>query len=315
MNSNKPRIAFMGTPGFSAFILKTLLNSYEYQVVAVYTQPPRPVGRGYKVTPSPVEELATAHNIPVFSPPSLKSEEAQTQWSALDLDVGVVAAYGLILPPAILEAPKKGCLNIHVSLLPRWRGAAPIQRAILAGDKETGVSIMKMDTGLDTGDILLMKKIALDKTMTTPILQDKLAHLGTEAILEALPLYLKDQLQLVPQPTEGITYAEKLAKEEGLLDWHLPADVLERKVRALNPWPGTWLEIGDDRIKVLAAEVISQPFSERPGTVLDNRFTIACSTGALRLLRVQKVGKMALSADEFLRGYELPSTNLSHAAA
>jgi methionyl-tRNA formyltransferase len=309
MNLKKIRIAFMGTPHFAVQALKDLLETH-YTVVAVYTQPPRPVGRGYKVSPTPVHELAEIHNIPVFTPLSLKTEEAQTQWESLDLDVAIVAAYGLILPKAILEAPRWGCLNIHASLLPRWRGAAPIQRAILEGDTQTGITIMKMDEGLDTGDVLLMKTIPISNITTTTQLQESLSHRGAEALLEALPAYLSGKLQPIPQPQEGITYAEKLSKSEGQLDWSLPAAFLERKIRALNPWPGTWFDIGDDRIKVLEATVVSLPFPQPPGTILDNHFTIACGEQALRPLLVQKVGKVPLLVDDFLRGYELPSRQL-----
>lgn len=311
MSIKKPRIAFMGTPNFAVQILKSLLTA-EYNVVAVYTQPPRPVGRGYKICPSPVQELAELQKIPVFSPQSLKIEEVQTQWNSLDLDVAIVAAYGLLLPKGILEAPRSGCLNVHASLLPQWRGAAPIQRAILNGDKKTGVTIMKMDEGLDTGEILLMKETPITDTMTTPYLQEILSHLGSEALLETLPLYLSKALKPVPQPKVGVTYAEKLSKSEGQLDWSLPASSLERKIRALNPWPGTWFDIGTDRIKVLEAQVIPLSSLQPPGTILDDLLTIACGEQALRLLVVQKVGKSPLPAGDFLRGYELPSINLSY---
>lgn len=311
MNPQKTRLAFMGTPDFAVHILKALLNA-PYEVVAVYTQPPRPIGRGYKLTPSPVHELAAAHNILVCTLASLKTEEAENQWHALDLDVAVVAAYGLILPKAFLETPRKGCVNVHTSLLPRWRGAAPIQRAILAGDKETGITLIKMDAGLDTGDILCTKKVPIHLTDTTPSLQKTLAHLGAEALLETLPLYLSNKIQPAPQSQEGGTYAEKLEKEEGLLDWRLPASLLERKVRALKPWPGTWFKIGEDRIKVLEAQVIPGNGSHLPGTILDNQLTIACGIDAFRPLWVQKMGKSPLPADAFLRGYPLPSTHLSN---
>lgn len=311
ITSSPPRIAFMGTPDFAAYILKALLNQ-PYSLVAVYTQPPRPLGRGYKVTPSPVQNLATLHNIPVFTPSSLATKDVQDQWKGLNLDVAIVAAYGLLLPKAILEAPRMGCLNIHGSLLPRWRGAAPIQRAILAGDSVTGVTIMKMDTGLDTGDILLTEKISLDSTITTLRLLEIFAKIGADTLLKALPPYLTGKLSPTSQPLEGVTYAKKLKKEEGLLDWTLSASLLERKVRALNPWPGTWFEVGGDRIKVLEAIVPSNSSSYPPGTVIDKQFTIACGEGTFRPLWVQKVGKSALSAADFLRGYDLPPV-LSHA--
>jgi methionyl-tRNA formyltransferase len=311
MISQTTRIAFMGTPDFSVHILKSLLDA-SYQVIAVYTQPPRPVGRGYKVTPSPVHKFATERHIPVFTPESLKTEDAQTQWKALDLDVAIVVAYGLLLPKIIIDTPRWGCLNVHPSLLPRWRGAAPLQRTILAGDRETGVAIMKIDEGFDTGDVLLTKKIPLPDTITTPQLHDTLAQLGADALLEALPPYLEGKLHPTPQPSSGVVYAEKLKKEEGLLDWRLPASVLGRKVRALNPWPGTWFDVGEDQIKVLEAEVLPLPSPLSPGTLLDDQFTIACGEGALRLLYVQKVGKSCLSAEEFLRGYDLPPLLISN---
>jgi methionyl-tRNA formyltransferase len=310
MTSSSPRIAFMGTPEFAASILKALLDA-SYSLVAVYTQPPRQRGRGYKLTPSPVQDLGTTYKIPLFTPSSLKTEEAQTQWKSLNLDLAIVAAYGLLLPPAILGAPRLGCLNIHASLLPRWRGAAPIQRAILAGDKETGITLMKMDEGLDTGGMIAMEKIPLDTTMTTPRLLETLTSLSIELLLKTLPLYLSGKITPLPQPQEGVTYASKLAKEEGLLDWALPALVLERKVRALNPWPGTWFKVGEDRIKVLEAVVLPTHTEAPPGTILDNQLTIACGEGALRPLRVQKVGKSPLPVADFLRGCELPAI-LSH---
>lgn len=305
-----PRIAFMGTPDFAAHILEALLRE-PYNLVAVYTQPPRPVGRGYKLTPSPVHALAEKHSLPVFTPSSLKSEEEQAHWKSLDLDVAIVAAYGLILPKAILEAPQKGCLNIHASLLPRWRGAAPIQRAILAGDKETGITLMKMDVGLDTGDMLYTEKVPLDDHMTTPRLLDLLTKAGIHTLLKALPFYLDGKLEPIPQPQEGITYADKLTKEEGLLDWNAPASLLERKIRALNPWPGTWFEVGEDRIKVLEGITLPLSSSAPPGTILDTQLTIACAEGALRPLWLQKVGKSPLPTAEFLRGYSFPPC-LSH---
>ena len=312
MNPQSTRIAFMGTPDFSVPILGALFKA-KYQVIAVYTQPPRPVGRGYKITPSPVHSFATSQNIPVYTPPSLKSEDEQKQWKGLDLDVAIIAAYGLILPKAILDAPKAGCINIHTSLLPRWRGAAPIQRAILEGDSETGVTLMKMDEGLDTGDILFKEKITITPKMTALQLQSALAHLATETLLKTLPLYLDGHLKPTPQPELGVTYAAKLDKKEGLLDWRLPASVLERKIRALNPWPGTWFTIGEDRIKVLEAEVVPLTPPERPGKILDNHLTIACGENALRLLWVQKIGKSPLPTDEFLRGYEFLTRDLLHA--
>lgn len=311
MAHNSPRIGFMGTPDFALKILQALLEA-SYSVVAVYTQPPRPVGRGYKVIPSPVQKFAEEHNLPVFCPATLKTEEAKKEWQALNLDVAIVAAYGLLLPKEILGAPKRGAINVHASLLPRWRGAAPIQRAILEGDADTGVTIMKMDIGLDTGDIISMKKMALTPEMTTPLLFEKLATLGAEALLEVLPAYLEGKVKPIPQPTEGVSYAKKLEKSEGHLNWNLSASALDQQIRALNPWPGTWFDVGEDRIKVLEAEIIPGTFSEAPGTIIDERLTIVCQEGALRPLKVQKVGKAPLSTDEFLRGFQFPSKHLSH---
>lgn len=314
MSPQKTRLIFMGTSEFSAHILEALIKA-NYNVIVVFTQPPRPVGRGYKITPSPVHKLALNYQLPVLTPTSLKSEEVDAQWKSLNSDIAVVAAYGLLLPKSILEGPKWGCLNVHASLLPRWRGAAPIQRAILAGDTLTGISIMKMEEGLDTGDILLQKTTEITPETTTSSLQDTLAHLGVEALLEALPLYLEGNLLPVPQNQEGILYAEKLSKKEGLLDWSLPAHVLERKIRALNPWPGTWFTIGEDHIKILKAEIVPLPSPSAPGTILDSQLTIACGQDALRPLYVQKKGKSPMSVEAFLHGYELPTSSLSYASA
>lgn len=299
------RIAFMGTPFFAKEILKGLIEA-SYEVIGVYTQPPRPMGRGYQVTPSPVHVFADLHHIPVFTPPSLKDKSVQKAWETLAPDVAIVAAYGLILPKIILDVPLLGCLNVHGSLLPRWRGAAPLQRAILAGDQETGITLMKMEEGLDTGPILLEERIPLDQTMTTPRLLETLTQLGVKTLLKALPLYQSGHLTPAPQPLEGITYADKVRKEEGRLDWRLSAALLDRKIRALNPWPGTWFDVGEDQIKVLDSLVMPSFSSLPPGTVLDDRFTIQCGEGALRVLRVQKKGKAPLETAEFLRGYALP---------
>lgn len=302
----------MGTPPFAAHILSALLKA-SYRPVAVYTQPPRPCGRGYKVTPSPVHELAASQNLPIFTPASLKSEAVQNEWKSLELDIAIVVAYGLILPKSFLEGPRLGCVNVHASLLPRWRGAAPIQWAILSGDSKTGVTLMKMDEGLDTGPILSTEEISLDHATTTPYLFEKLADLGAEALVKTLPRYAEGTLSPVPQPTEGVTYAEKIKKEEGHVDWTLCAEVLDRQIRALNPWPGTWCKVGEDRLKILEAiPLMGEAFSSCPGTVLDDHFTVACGAGALRVTKVQKQGRAPLSAEEFLKGYSLPP-RLPHA--
>jgi methionyl-tRNA formyltransferase len=298
------RLAFMGTPDFAVPILRALLDA-GHEVVAVYTQPPRPAGRGHRPQPSPVHRAAAAADIPVHTPPKLDSAE-QEKFRALGLDAAVVAAYGLILPKEVLAAPPLGCLNVHASLLPRWRGAAPIQRAILAGDRETGVTIMQMDQGLDTGPMLLAEAIAIRPETTASRLHDELATLGARLIVRALAGRAEGTLTPRPQPTEGVTYAKKLDRDEGRIDWSKPAAELERAVRALNPVPGVWFEHGGERIKVLAASLAESSATAPPGTVLDADLTIACGSGALRLMRLQRAGRAAVEAEAFLRGYTLP---------
>ncbi|HML11431.1 MAG TPA: methionyl-tRNA formyltransferase, partial [Stellaceae bacterium] len=275
-------LIFMGTPDFAAVILAALVAA-AHRVKVAYCQPPRPAGRGHKLQPSAVQELAEARGIPVRYPTSLRDPDVQAEFAALEADAAVVAAYGLILPTAVLEAPRLGCLNVHASLLPRWRGAAPVQRAILAGDRETGVTIMKMDRGLDTGAILLRQAEPIGPTTTGGALTDRLAALGGELIVSALDRLAAGELRAEPQPTEGVTYAKKLSRDEARLDWRAPAAQLERQVRAFDPWPGAYFLSGDERIRVLAAEIASD--TGAPGTVLDTRLTIACGEGALRPLR------------------------------
>jgi methionyl-tRNA formyltransferase len=296
------RLAFMGTPDFSAPILAALIEA-GHEIVAVYSQPPRPAGRGHKEQLTPVHAFAAARGIEVRTPKSLKSPEEQQAFCDLGLDMAVVAAYGLILPKAVLDAPKHGCLNVHASLLPRWRGAAPIQRAILAGDAETGVTIMQMDVGLDTGDMLLKDVIQITPQTTAQSLHDELASMGARLIVEAVARY--SDLAAQKQPEEGVTYAAKLSKDEGRLDWARPAAELERQVRGLNPWPGVWCELGSERLKVLEAEPVSGKGA--PGTALDGALTIACGEGALRLLRVQRPGKGPMAAEDMLRGFAVPA--------
>jgi len=298
------RVAFMGTPDFAVPILRALVAA-GHAVVAVYTQPPRPAGRGHRAQPSPVQGAAEAASIPVRAPAKLDAAE-QERFRALELDAAVVAAYGLILPKPVLEAPRLGCLNVHASLLPRWRGAAPIQRAILAGDQETGVTIMQMDAGLDTGPMLLAESAPIGPETTAGLLHDQLAALGARLIVRALAGCVDGTLAPRPQPTEGVTYAKKLARDEGRLDWSKPAVELERAVRALNPAPGVWFEHSGERIKVLAAALAERRTEAAPGTVLDGRLTVACGTGALRLTRLQRAGRAPVDADAFLRGYALP---------
>ncbi|MBR9898510.1 MAG: methionyl-tRNA formyltransferase [Rhodospirillales bacterium] len=301
IDMTKLRIAFMGTPDFALVALKDLVAS-GHDVVCVYSQPPRPAGRGHKETPSPVHAWAAEQGIEVRHPVSLKSPEEQQAFADLDLDVAVVAAYGLILPKAILDAPKHGCLNIHASLLPRWRGAAPIQRAILAGDAATGVTIMQMDVGLDTGDMLLIGELPITAETYANALHDDLAKLGGKMIVEALEKLPKGELVATKQPEEGVTYAAKLERAEAKLDFNDDAAALERKIRAFTPWPGAYFELGKERIKVQAAEVIDQ--SGPVGEILDDKLTIGCGTGALRPTRIQRPGKSVMDTDAVLRGYD-----------
>ncbi|MDG3440660.1 methionyl-tRNA formyltransferase [Nitrospirillum amazonense] len=299
------RLAFMGTPDFSVPVLDALVAA-GHQVACVYSQPPRPAGRGHKEQLTPVHARAQALGIPVRTPRTLRNEEAQAEFRELNLDVAVVVAYGLILPQAVLDAPRLGCLNIHASLLPRWRGAAPIQRAILAGDAESGVTIMQMEAGLDTGPMLLEERIALTPRMTASQLHDGLSVLGARLIVTALDRLAAGDLPATVQPEEGVTYAAKLTKEEGLLDFTKPAADLDRQVRALTPWPGTWFEAAleggaIEKIKVLAAEPVAG--TGAPGTLLDANLTVACGEGALRLTTVQRPGKGPVEGAAFLRGF------------
>ncbi|WP_137176706.1 methionyl-tRNA formyltransferase [Roseomonas sp. AR75] len=295
------RLAFMGSPDFAVPALRAL-HAAGHEIAAVYAQPPRPAGRGQKDTPCPVHRAAMELGLPVRTPARVRRDEAEhAAFAALDLDVAVVAAYGLILPRPMLEAPRRGCLNIHASLLPRWRGAGPIQSAILAGDAETGITIMQMEEGLDTGPMLLREAVPIGPRATTPEIHDALAALGARLILRALA----EDPPPVPQPEYGVTYAPKIAKEDGRLDWTQPAAALDRRIRALTPWPGCFFQNGAETIRVLAAEPAAG--SGAPGTVLDAAPTIACGEGALRLLRLQRAGRAATDAEAFLRGYPLPA--------
>lgn len=289
----------MGTPDFAVPALDALVAA-GHEVAAVYSQPPRPGGRrGRELTPSPVQARAEALGIAVRTPPSLRSAEAQAAFVALDADVAVVAAYGLILPLAVLDATRHGCLNIHASLLPRWRGAAPIQRAILAGDAETGVGIMQMEAGLDTGPVLLEARTPIDRK-TAGELTAELAQMGARLmvdVLAGLPAFTP-----TPQPTDGVTYARKIDKAELRLDFSQPAEQIERQVRAFNP-PGAFFEAGGERIRVLAADVVAGDAA--PGTILDG-LTIACGSGAIRSSLVQRAGRGVMTPDELLRGFSLP---------
>lgn len=297
------RLAFMGTPDFAVPALAALAAA-GHDIAAVYSQPPRRSGRGHKVRASPVQRFAESKGWPVMTPVSLKGAEEAARFAGFDLDAAVVVAYGLLLPAAILAAPRLGCFNIHASLLPRWRGAAPIQRAILAGDRESGVTIMRMDAGLDTGPMVLQRKLTLDDTATGESLHDALSAMGAEAIVAALDRVSATPAPiLTPQPDAGVTYAEKLSKAEGELDWRKPAADLARLVRAFAPWPGAWFRHGDAIIKVLGAAAVDGRGA--PGTLLDDRLAVACGEGALRLLEVQRPGKRPMAAEAFLRGFPL----------
>ena len=293
------RLAFMGSPDFSVPALRAL-HAAGHEIVMVYCQPPRPAGRGQKETPCPVHRAALELGLPVRTPTRVRRDAAEhAAFAALELDAAIVAAYGLILPREMLEAPKLGCLNIHASLLPRWRGAGPIQAAILAGDDESGITVMQMDEGLDTGAMLLRGNVPIGPRTTTPELHDALAAIGGPLLLRALA----EQPAPVPQPEDGITYAPKLGKEDGRLDWAESAVALDRRVRALNPWPGTYFRHGEDTLRVLEAEPAAGQGA--PGTVLDDAALVACGEGALRLLKLQRAGRAAMPAEAFLRGYAL----------
>jgi methionyl-tRNA formyltransferase len=296
------RFAFMGTADFAVPSLAALIAG-GYDIAAVYSQPARPRGRGHKPLPSPVAALAAKQGIELRMPERLGPDEVAA-FAALSLDAAVVAAYGLILPQAVLDAPRLGCINVHASLLPRWRGAAPIERAILAGDAETGITIMRMEAGLDTGPILLAEKVAISPRATAANLHDELSKLGAALLLKALDGSPTPRLQ----PEAGATYAKKLRREEGAIDWRKSAIEIDRLVRALNPRLPTWFMHDGERVKLLEA----LPVAGRgmAGTVLDDGLTVACGEGALRLLRLQRDGRAALAAAEFLRGYPLPPGTL-----
>lgn len=298
------RVVFMGTPEFSVPMLTAIIG-HGYEVVAVYSQPPRPAGRrGLELTKSPVHEKAEQFGIPVFTPKTLRDAEEQEKFRALNADVAIVVAYGLILPKEILEAPRLGCYNGHASLLPRWRGAAPIQRAIMAGDKETAMMVMKMDEGLDTGPVAMLEKIAITPDMTSGELHDKLSLAGADLMVRALGALERESLTLAEQPEEGVTYAAKIDKAEARINWAQPAEVIHNLIRGINPFPGAWCEMvingKTERVKILRSEVVRG--SGAPGSLLDDQLTVACLDGALRLVQLQRSGGKPMLANEFLRG-------------
>jgi methionyl-tRNA formyltransferase len=294
------RLAFMGTPDFAVPTLEALIAA-GHDVAAVYSQPPRPAGRGKALRPSPVQQRAEAAGIEVWTPLSVRQEEEQRAFAALDLDVAVVAAYGLILPVPILDAPKRGCLNVHGSILPRWRGAAPVQRAILAGDAVTGVTIMGMERGLDTGPMFAVRETPVGRK-TAGELTDEIAAMGAALMAEVLARL--DEIEPVPQPNDGVTYASKIEKNEARLDFAQAAEAVERQVRAFNSVPGAFFEVGGERIKLLAADPVEA--NGVPGTVLDEALTIACGSGALCPRLVQRAGRGVMTPAELLRGFDIP---------
>jgi methionyl-tRNA formyltransferase len=290
------KIVFMGSPEFSVPALQALHQAHD--IIAVYCQPPRPAGRGKADRKGPVHLTAEALGLPVHHPVSLRSEEAQQIYAAHAADIAIVVAYGLILPQAVLDMPRLGCLNIHASLLPRWRGAAPIHRAIMAGDTETGISIMRMEAGLDTGPVLMRQTIPIGAEDTTGDLHDRLAEMGTKLIVRTLSDL--HNLAAVPQPVDGVTYAAKIDKVEARIDWTRPASEVDRQVRGLSPFPGAWCQIGEERVKLLRCRIAQG--AGQPGHVLHD-LTIACGTDAVEITLAQREGKRALPADEFLRGF------------
>ena len=294
------RLMFMGTPGFAVETLKALLGA-GHDVVCVYSQPPRPAGRGMALKPSPVHDFAAAKGIEIRTPTSLKSAGEQQRFAALNTDAAVVVAYGLLLPKPVLDAPRRGCFNVHASLLPRWRGAAPIQRAIMAGDAETGVTIMRMDEGLDTGPMCKVGRIAITPSSTVQTLHDQLAALGAKLMVEVLA---EDKIACTPQPAEGVTHARKIDKAEAKIDFSKPADQVRNHIHGLSPFPGAWFEANGARIKVLSCELTET--RGQAGTFIDDHLTIACGEGALRLLTLQRQGKAVMAAGALSRGFPLP---------
>jgi methionyl-tRNA formyltransferase len=299
------RLIFMGTPEFAVPTLRALAE-HGHEIAAVYTRAAKPSGRGMKLQPTPVEQESRRLGIPVLTPTTLKTPEAQREFGTHHADAVVVVAYGMILPQAILDAPKLGCYNLHASLLPRWRGAAPINRAITAGDAESGVMVMKMDAGLDTGDVAMAERVAITDAMTAADLHDTLAPLGAGLMARAMGALERGDLRLTPQSDQGVTYAAKIDKAEARIDWARPARAVLRHIHGLSPFPGAWCEMpidGGTRVKILRCELAEG--SGAPGELLDDRLRVACKEGAIRILELQRAGKQPMHADEFLRGTPL----------
>jgi len=297
------RLVFMGTPDFAVPTLLALAGG-GHDIAAVYTREPKPAGRGMKLQDSPVSLAAQRLGIPVLTPKTLKTEDAQAVFRSHRADAAVVVAYGMILPQPILDAPKLGCYNLHGSLLPRWRGAAPLNRAIMAGDAETGVMVMKMDAGLDTGDVAMAERIAITDAMTVTDVHDALARLGADLMLRAMAALERGQLQLTKQSADGVTYAAKIDKAEAKIDFAKPAREVLRHIHGLSPFPGAWCELpaGGDPLRVKVLRCALADGHGAPGQMLDDRLTIACGDGAIRVLQLQRAGKQPMSAEEFLRG-------------
>ncbi|MCQ9155340.1 methionyl-tRNA formyltransferase [Acidomonas methanolica] len=296
------KLIFMGTPNFAVPSLEALVDA-GHEIAAVYTQPPRPAGRGRQVRRSPVHEAALARGFEIRTPSRLRREPAEHEaFAALGADAAIVAAYGLILPPAMLDAPRLGCLNVHASLLPRWRGASPIQSALLANDARTGVSIMQMEEGLDTGPVLAEAAVDIAPDETASTLHDRLALLGASLLVETL----ERPLAPTPQPENGVTYADRLTRESGRIDWTRPADEIDRQIRGLTPWPGAFTTLDGETLKIGAA-LPAETTGGVPGEIVDDRLTVRCGVGALRLIRLQRPGRTMMEAEAFLRGQNLPA--------
>ncbi|NOR63284.1 MAG: methionyl-tRNA formyltransferase [Rhodobacteraceae bacterium] len=293
------RIIFMGTPDFSVSVLEAL-HEAGHEIVAIYSQPPRRAGRGKKARPSPVQKCAEGLGLPVFTPLNFKDESDREAFAAHNADIAIVVAYGLILPQSVLDMPIKGCLNIHASLLPHWRGAAPIQRAIMAGDEKTGICIMQMEAGLDTGPVIARRETGISAEDTAASLHDRLAEIGSGLIVKVLSA---DKFNAKSQPEEGVTYASKIDKSEAKIDWSEPAQTIDRQIRGLSPFPGAWCEMRGERVKLLGCTVAKG--NGAAGEALDNRFTIACGQGAVQLTKLQRAGKGPMDAETFSRGFPL----------
>lgn len=297
-------VIFMGTPDFSVPVLERLIEA-GHEIVCVYSQPPRPAGRGQKERLTPVHACAQSHGLEVRTPAGFKNDDVLSEFANLEADVAVVVAYGLILPEAALSAPRFGCINIHASLLPRWRGAAPIQRAIEAGDPKSGITIMQMDEGLDTGDMLRVGEVPLLPTTTASQLHDELSDMGAALVVETLEDLGTEKIRPIAQPSNGITYASKLDKTEGRIDWAKSADEIDRQVRAFAPWPGVWFDHAGERIKVFSGSVVTTSAGKPPGTIQDDKLTIACGEGAFQINELQRPGKKRAATEDVLRGYPM----------